>query len=1057
MTTVSQLVSKVGIDTSDVTSGLQSFNQTMVQGVGTTTQQAQLKIDSLSERITFQKRQLDLLGQTLTQTARQYGENSVQVQRAQLSYDRLAASITQNERRLPALRQQFDTIGTSANRVASAGEQFSTSFQQGLSGIIGPAALATAAITGVTAAISGAIEVGGEALALREQQNALRAVTGNLAGYQNALATAREQQRLFGGSLKENIDGIQGLAITSKETGASLAELVDLTQRLQLKSPEQGAGGARIGLVEALSEGNTRSLARRFEIPTAALKDLADESKTTEERLQSLDDYLNRIGISSEAAAGRVDESALAYRRLGQAWEELALKSGGELADAYAGAATGLARLFGLINGDPKAVAELKAIISGGGESPLRSLGRLAGITTPEPPSGMGGGGSGSWGAAPTVKERDESEQKQLDSQYERTQTAFTRLRTAETDYQRERGERLADHQRKLADITSDGNARLADIDRRYQQQQRDADQSYLDKRADIQTDLARKLADLETDYTSDQARLRADAADRLLGIDSALAERLIDLRRASAERIADLEAQSAEQAEARNDARAERMRARAERRAELEQQITQRLTDFDQQQLDRRIAAQEQYQDRLESLAERRNDQEAQAQAAAADREQAYQDRLADMAEAAADRSEDRAQRHADRLADIQRQSESKTQQGRITRLTGETFTTEFAGAAGGGSDTARLLAEEDERYRIEQERAARDEQRAREKLERDRARQEQAAQERLAQAEQQYQDELAAAESAYAEQTAKADEKAVRDRARLEAQGVAQIAALEAQAVRAEEMVAKQEAKEDEQRARQIEKERASLAAREADAIADADKQRARVADELASDLAARDAAYQQQRSNATAHANEQLTDAEAAYVAQLTKLQEAHAAQRAETEQATADRIASEADSYARQDEQRALAYQRQIEQLKSALGEQLSEYTRIQLELGDITQREADRRQGIIESQYLAQAKAQKEAFDAFFGSSLFGSGAPERDDWRLNSGPAPGSGPLDLRDQLGEGTANRGGLFIANLTVNGVQDAQSFLVELRRVAINDIRANGGDVDAYWGGG
>ena len=41
--------------------------------------------------------------------------------------------------------------------------------------------------------------------------------------------------------------------------------------------------------------------------------------------------------------------------------------SGDALASSFAGAATGLSRLIGLINGNPQAIAELKAILSGKG------------------------------------------------------------------------------------------------------------------------------------------------------------------------------------------------------------------------------------------------------------------------------------------------------------------------------------------------------------------------------------------------------------------------------------------------------------------------------------------------------------------------------------------------------------------------------------------------------------------------------------------------------------------------------------------------------------------
>jgi hypothetical protein len=204
-----------------------------------------------------------------------------------------------------------------------------------------------------------------QALDLREAQNALKAVSGSTVVYADSLATARRQQVLFGGSLQENIEGLQGLVITSRDTGANLQDLVDLSARLNIKSPEQGIAGARIGLQEAFSEGNITSLARRFEIPRAALALFKDETVSTAEKVQALSTYLDSIGITSAAVAGKADQTALAYRGLNAELERTRLNAGGQLADAFARQATGLARLFGVINDNPQALAELNALREG--------------------------------------------------------------------------------------------------------------------------------------------------------------------------------------------------------------------------------------------------------------------------------------------------------------------------------------------------------------------------------------------------------------------------------------------------------------------------------------------------------------------------------------------------------------------------------------------------------------------------------------------------------------------------------------------------------------------
>lgn len=244
-------------------------------------------------------------------------------------------------------------------------QQFATGFKDSLVSTLGPIALATGAANALFSTIRGGVAAAGEALALREQQNSLRAVAGSAELYAEAISVARQQQLLFGGTIRENLDGIQGLTIVSRESGASLQQLIDLTQRLQLKSPEQGVGGARIAITEALS-GNITSLSRRFEIPKEALKGLSDTSLPVAERLALIDTYLSKIGISSETVSGRVDETAATFRKLDAEVERLQVNIGDGLATAFSRAGEGLARFIGLINDNPEAIAQLRAVFNGG-------------------------------------------------------------------------------------------------------------------------------------------------------------------------------------------------------------------------------------------------------------------------------------------------------------------------------------------------------------------------------------------------------------------------------------------------------------------------------------------------------------------------------------------------------------------------------------------------------------------------------------------------------------------------------------------------------------------
>ncbi len=207
----------------------------------------------------------------------------------------------------------------------------------GLSGALG--GLKTAlGVVGLAFSVQQVIAFGsaaaGSALQLRETQNGLRAIAGSVATYNQALATARQQQILFGGTLQENIEGLTGLTITARQSGASLQTLVDLSQRLAILDPSQGAAGARIALSEALS-GDPTSLARRYEIPRAALAKLRDESTTTAAKLQIISEYLDRVGITSESVAGRVDATAKSYRSAGAALDNLKNFLGTVVADGF--------------------------------------------------------------------------------------------------------------------------------------------------------------------------------------------------------------------------------------------------------------------------------------------------------------------------------------------------------------------------------------------------------------------------------------------------------------------------------------------------------------------------------------------------------------------------------------------------------------------------------------------------------------------------------------------------------------------------------------------------
>jgi hypothetical protein len=276
------------------------------------------------------------------------------------------------------------SLAAAQQRAASAGSgggalprTFAGFTPGGLNQAIGAFGLATLGPQIVGQSIGAGVEAGQEALALRETRNALKQVAGDTKTYTTIVEEARKQQLLFGGSLSDLTEGLAGFAVTARNTGAPLSQLLDLQKRLTILNPAQGAQGGLIALNEALA-GNITSLSRRFNIPKASLQELNDTAKPAAERLRVLDDFLNKVGITSEAVTGRIDADAQAFRRLNQALSDTKLNAGDQLATAFSGAATGLARLLGLINQNPQAIAELKAVLGRKGEVTQADLGDAA-------------------------------------------------------------------------------------------------------------------------------------------------------------------------------------------------------------------------------------------------------------------------------------------------------------------------------------------------------------------------------------------------------------------------------------------------------------------------------------------------------------------------------------------------------------------------------------------------------------------------------------------------------------------------------------------------------
>lgn len=304
----------------------------------------------------------------------QIGDAATKADRQLLSYARTVASAQKaqgdNAGAAATLSNALGRVDTSSKEAqATIGQLARTTQQSGASfrGLAQAAAAFGLVSIGpqmVKQALDFGVAEGQAALKLRETKNSLAAIAGDQRTYNQILSEAKAQQVAFGGSLQDNIEGIQGLAVSARASGADLSQLIDLQKRLTVLDPAQGAAGARLALNEALS-GNVSSLSRRFEIPKEQLKQLSDTSLPVAERLKAIDAFLNKVGITSASVASKVDQDAAAFRGLSQQLETAGINAGNKLASGLAGAAEGLSRLIGVVNSDPEAIAKLGSLLSG--------------------------------------------------------------------------------------------------------------------------------------------------------------------------------------------------------------------------------------------------------------------------------------------------------------------------------------------------------------------------------------------------------------------------------------------------------------------------------------------------------------------------------------------------------------------------------------------------------------------------------------------------------------------------------------------------------------------
>ena len=187
------------------------------------------------------------------------------------------------------------------------------------------------------------------------------ALAGNFESFSGALDLAATQQRKFGGTLEENLQGLTSLIPVSKRYNADLEQLDNIARRLAIVDPLQGFSGAAIALKEFFS-GDITSLSRRFEIDRATLNSIKEAGDKTAQ-LQKLDEVLNKLGISNEVLNARTQTTAAVFDRLGGTTSNLSASFGFLIQEAIAPSAGALDRWLGQCSYLTAQIVEDKALL----------------------------------------------------------------------------------------------------------------------------------------------------------------------------------------------------------------------------------------------------------------------------------------------------------------------------------------------------------------------------------------------------------------------------------------------------------------------------------------------------------------------------------------------------------------------------------------------------------------------------------------------------------------------------------------------------------------------
>jgi hypothetical protein len=248
------------------------------------------------------------------------------------------------------------SVETQAARLSNSGtffQQFGASAASSLTSIVGPAALATGAITGLIAvgqSFAGAFQfkaaLDASTLSIDAQLKGLR----DSAQVWSEATTFANTYKL---TTQETTEAIQASVGVLRVSKSSVEDVLGVLARLQVLSPEQSLQEAALA-VKALASGDITSLVGRFEVSRNVANQMKQEILGGADAVQVLSKFLGDSGVGmdvlktkTEGASGALRDLAIAQENVTKAQGEIATSGTGVAAvQLYAQAWQGLANLL---------------------------------------------------------------------------------------------------------------------------------------------------------------------------------------------------------------------------------------------------------------------------------------------------------------------------------------------------------------------------------------------------------------------------------------------------------------------------------------------------------------------------------------------------------------------------------------------------------------------------------------------------------------------------------------------------------------------------------------